>query len=1354
MRTMHSKRLILLQLLLFGIISCSDTDQNTRTKEQHDIAYDQIKKADNPDQYLKLNEELRTKSGDSRPAYPVGYRQKELEKANNASRSLRLSESYEFIERGPGNVPGRTRGLVIDPDDNTHRTWYAGGVGGGIWKTTDGGQNWVNKSPDIPNLSISWIVMAESNRDVMYAGTGEGWGRNFSFIKGNGIIKSTDRGETWVPLASTTENPDFEIVNRLVVDPANENIVLAATSTDLRYNPTQGSGIFKSIDGGISWQQKHQSQSYVHQIVADPSDFNILYAAIDEVGVIKSLDAGETWSDFSNGLSPSGRIEIAVSPVNPSRLYASVQGDLSGTGSDLYFTSDAAATWDITINQDGENIDFLGGQGWYDNTILAHPFELDEVYVGGVNLWKFEVSSATENLGKRFAGAEEIDIESFFSLNPFNSGVYYNSKIAIGEEAPEDFVSVEIRFGPDGEGGILQQKAHRFTVPDGRGSGVAPNEYSYEDYVDVPFQIWDIENNRQLMVSFRDQQKDIIFNLLTFNAENSSWETNSREYLFISNVTYDETAPDPNIALDGGHEFRNLFFLWPFLPETGVWEPENFPTSLFRIRYEEVIGKGATITSIADAYGQYGGNNSFSQTTGSTVAIGVHPDHHNIVPIIHDPINKTFQLVIANDGGLYSSNIAANPGIFDGAWTYAGNGYNTSQFYAVDKAPGESRYAGGLQDNGTWMSSPNSEGSATARYRRVNGGDGFGTAWNYRDKNLLLSTIYNNRIEKSTNEGASSAQSTSGLDDVGAGFGPFVTELENIHSDPDVVFTAGISGIWRSDDFADSWSLAPITQQWGLYSTMLVRISQANSHFVWAGASMTTTSNLALHISTDEGKSFNPVSIYEKDLGRLSGLATHPTLDSTAFALFSFAKNPKIVRTDDLGETWHDISGFENDISSRGFPDVAVRDLIVMPYDTAIMWAGTEIGIFESLDAGANWHPLPGSLPAVPVMDMKIVDQEVVLGTHGRGIWSVEIAELDEHVYLPTIISATPSLNDNLTLDVRFEDDFDSTIVYVDGVRSARYEANSERGILKLSTEFSASNAGIAHVRSYRKGRPFVSHRFEFNLFEFADVVDSYENDFEGSNEDFSGNGFSIRFFDSFTGQAIHSNHNYEQNTTYQFILKSPIRVKSTNAYINFDEVVLVERGETGAMPGSDEFKDFVVVQGSLDGVNWINLIDEYDSNNKQLWKANFSPIVPGSKDLFLFRAINILDTFNEGDEILIRFLLSSDLDINGWGWAIDNLKIQTESVIASISEAVPFPAYQIYPNPVATNSFNVIGLKGTPVNQLNLYSSSGKFELSIPINGEIKDEISLPPNLKNGLYFIVIEEPNRSLTYKLIIDR
>ena len=106
-------------------------------------------------------------------------------------------------------------------------------------------------------------------------------------------------------------------------------------------------------------------------------------------------------------------------------------------------------------------------------------------------------------------------------------------------------------------------------------------------------------------------------------------------------------------------------------------------------------------------------------------------------------------------------------------------------------------------------------------------------------------------------------------------------------------------------------------------------------------------------------------------MGGISGLATHPTQDSTAYALFGFARKPKIFVLQILGQTWEDISGFGNGtVSTNGFPDVAVYDLLVMPQSPDTIWAGTEIGLFESIDNGVSWHTANNGLPSVSVWAM------------------------------------------------------------------------------------------------------------------------------------------------------------------------------------------------------------------------------------------------------------------------------------------------------------------------------------------------------------------------------------------------
>jgi hypothetical protein len=1018
-------------------------------------------------------------------------------------------------------------------------------------------------------------------------------------------------------------------------------------------------------------------------------------------------------------------------------------------------SNDAGASWLATTEETtGNNIDFLGGQGWYDNTILAHPFNINEVYVGGVNLWKFEIKQGTVTK-KQFLGAEEQDTKSFMSLINFGTA-YYDGKIDIGNEPIADFVTVEVRFGPDGNGGHLKQKAHRFTIPVGQGSGVPAADYTYQDYVEVPFQVWDIINNRQLMISFRDQQEDEIFNLLSSNTDNADAVNNSREYIFISSITYNASLPDSAIALNGGHEYKNLYFFWPYLTENAVWDETALPDSKFIIKYED-IEKGLKITStVSDAYGEFTGANKFFQSTGSSAPQGLHPDHHNIVPILWNTSMNSFQLLVANDGGIYKSDISENPGEEDESWELAGISYNTSQFYAVDKAPGENRYIGGMQDNGSWMTKPGDEGSATAFYRRSNSGDGFGTAWNHRNPAEIITTVYNNDIVKSMDGGASFRQSVNGLTDTGGDKAPFKTEIENLHSDPEVVYTVGISGVWRSEDFADSWQLSSIESPWTLASNMRVRISHANSQIVWAGIAMQETpSSLSLYVSTDDGKTFNSTNNYtDVELGKISGLATHPILDSTAFALFSFAKGPKILRTDNLGVSWYDISGFGTDtISVNGFPDVAIYDLMVMPYDTAILWAGTEIGIFESSNSGASWHILNANMPAASIWDLKIVDKQVVIGTHGRGIWSTTIDELPGQVYIPVITGTTPSLSGDLAFNVNTYSPFDSIHIFVDGVLVAKHNQPSEAGIVEIATNYNTSQSGKVYARAYYRGGPYVSHNFNFATSNYTTVVDSYENDFNVMSSDFFGNGFIEKNEPDFMSRAIHSEHFHIPGAYYQYILKSPIRVRSANALINFQEVVLIEPGDEGALPGTAEFNDYVVVQGSKDGVNWINLVDEYDANSRNDWRESYAIGEAGFHDLYKFRGIDLLKTFAPNDEIIIRFVLVANLKEEGWGWAIDGLKIQTDNVITGVSEELGL-GISLYPNPVLGNEMNVSAPENIKTLTVSMYDLNGRITLQKSINLAENTNISIPSDIKDGLYSVVLSAKDLRVSQKILIQR
>ncbi|MCG8683268.1 MAG: hypothetical protein MI892_00200, partial [Desulfobacterales bacterium] len=208
------------------------------------------------------------------------YRMLELEKAKarlatNNMKSGKAANKLNWVSRGPGNVSGRFRGLIVDPDDASNLTWYAGSATGGVWKTTDGGDNWTNLTPDLPYLATTTLAMSKANTNVIYIGTGESFAGE---VSGGGVFKSTDKGENWTALTATSSLEDFRYVNRLEIDPKDENNVLAAT----------GKGIFRTTDGGTSWEKVYSSVYTVDDLVADPTDFSRIYASEYGSGVLRS----------------------------------------------------------------------------------------------------------------------------------------------------------------------------------------------------------------------------------------------------------------------------------------------------------------------------------------------------------------------------------------------------------------------------------------------------------------------------------------------------------------------------------------------------------------------------------------------------------------------------------------------------------------------------------------------------------------------------------------------------------------------------------------------------------------------------------------------------------------------------------------------------------------------------------------------------------------------------------------------------------------------------------------------------------------------------------------------------------
>ncbi len=1020
-------------------------------KEKRDTGYEE---ADKPDMFTQYFREITKRIDDQQSGYKMNYRTVELDKARQtAKKLLKHSEALNWIQRGPANVGGRTRALIVDPDDNTYNTWFAGAVSGGMWKTTNGGATWQILSDEIYNISS--MAMAKSNHNTLYAGTGESFPGG-TFMVGNGIWKSMDRGLNWVQLSSTATNSDFEYVNRLIVDPVNENIVLAATQ----------SGILKSTNGGATWVKVFLSRNGVQDLVADPTNFNILFGSEYTIGVLRSTNAGNNWVVSNSGLEAGTRFEISVSPVNHNNVF--VSGDISESASKVYMSNDNGITWKRFNNSQN----FLGGQGEYNNAIAAHPYNADEVFVGGVDIWKLKFNGSQTASAPLITNCYPVNA-SFLNFVNFGGDFLGGGMSSVeGTNVSSDlWLPVEIRFGSG-----LKQKAHRFVVPDNATSGVPAANYTYVDYVNVPFQVWDVKNNRKLMVSFRDQEKDGAFNLYP-RTSSDAYGKLGREYMYVHSISYDSAAPNPNIvaSTNGGHLYKTLYMFWPGLEPGETWAPDNLPSSKIVVDYGTVTLFNGVKTSVSDAYQNNNGPNNYDQNAGlgKTVIPGLHPDHHNIIII---PLgNGNFKMIEANDGGLAVSN---NNGV---TFKQVPTNYITTQFYGVAKHPIANEYIGGMQDNGTWRSPPNENASGSSKYLFQIAGDGFECLWHPTKPQNILGSIYNNAIKRTSDGGKTWVKSTG----ITAEDGPFITKLSASRENPDLVFAVSKAGVYRSVNFGLTFSNKPISTNWVINSTISsshhVEVSLANGNFVWAGGGMSKSSGMQMQVSTDQGLTFHPVDDFSVVAMNsfISGLATHPTEDSTAYALFSVSDAPKVLRTKNLGLSWQDISGFgTNRESSNGFPDVVVHSLLVMPHNPDIIWVGTDIGIFESTDNGLSWHIVGNGMPAVSVYQMKISGDQVVIATHGRGIWTVDIPEINK---APFVSAFTQVEALNLSIAANLKVDYDSVQVYTDG---AKYSAvtNTTIGTNSFPVSVTSDGVHVAHIIGFINGTAYRSNTININF--------------------------------------------------------------------------------------------------------------------------------------------------------------------------------------------------------------------------------------------------------------------------------
>lgn len=305
-----------------------------------------------------------------------------------------------WVEHGPYQVGGRTRALLIDQNDPAGRAAFAAGVSGGIWYTKDifsTNVTWEPVDDYLENLAIVTLVQNENNPQEMYFGTGENY-FNLGSVQGLGIWKSTDGGVSWNRLQSTS---NFLYVMRMAIHPNGD--IYAATGNN---------GLQRSQDGGQTWTKvlgsgvSTGSSNGINDIEIGSDGAIWTLTGYRGSSVIYKSEAGANVGDINNwtrvGRSTTGfiggqtRVELACAPSNPNVVYALCS--VGGAATFIYKTTDGGQSWSKTSNAPEVapgNGNFAGDQAWYDLDIEVDPNNENRVIVGGIDLMMSTTGGST-----------------------------------------------------------------------------------------------------------------------------------------------------------------------------------------------------------------------------------------------------------------------------------------------------------------------------------------------------------------------------------------------------------------------------------------------------------------------------------------------------------------------------------------------------------------------------------------------------------------------------------------------------------------------------------------------------------------------------------------------------------------------------------------------------------------------------------------------------------------------------------------------------------------------------------------------------------------------------------------------
>jgi photosystem II stability/assembly factor-like uncharacterized protein len=732
------------------------------------------------------------------------------ESAAATSASGTLAQAWQPL--GPGNIGGRSRALLIHRTQN-NLMWTAG-VAGGIWKSVDGGASWQPKGDLLVNIAVNSLIQDPIQDEVLYAGTGEGF-FNGDAVRGQGIFKSTDYGETWTQLPATNNSNFFFVQKLAATRHKKKQRIYAATRT----------GIFRSTDGGATWTKVLDGTSVngcmdlaIQYFQEDKQ--NYVFAScgtIAQASVWRALDVdqGQTWERVLSEVD-MGRTSLAIAPSNPKVIYALASFYHLPAAHDKDFAmravyrsleNGAAGTWEARVEYTDANplntvqltnpvFAFLGdcgfgeenlpifNQGWYDNQIAVDPLNENIVWTAGIDLMRSDDGGKTWGVGSYW----------WFS---------------------------------DGDPNYAHADNHAITFhPKYNGAG-----------------------NRQMFV-----------------------------------------------ASDGG---------------------------VFRTN-DARAAVGTTIASVC----------------GNTVPNQIR-------------------------------------------WTSLNNGYQVTQFYHGAVYPDGASYFGGTQDNGTLRGTL----GGGQNWVSISGGDGGYVAVDRVDTNVLYSEFTGKSLQRSNDGGVNWVDISAGVAEADGNFQfihPYAMDPTNSRR-----LWYGGARAWRSDDRGTTWTLAS-----NFFASRIASwaVAPSDPNRVYVGVQNLGTTTSGRIFTTNVATTANAATVWpsaQPRQGYVSSIAVDPVNALIAYATYSTfntaTQQGHVFKTVNGGVSWTRIDST--------LPDMPVHSVVVHPSRPDTLYIGTDLGVFVTIDGGANWMRENTGFANVVTEHLEVNNGRVFAFTHGRSVWSVELAK-------------------------------------------------------------------------------------------------------------------------------------------------------------------------------------------------------------------------------------------------------------------------------------------------------------------------------------------------------------------------